>query len=126
MTPDDILAVVRAKAEIHPELAAPLGWAELRSICARENVGLFVLPLPRPAQLVQLEGAWSILLDSKQSRRRHAYFAAHELGHLWLHHDPTAERWERVYNMDDWEGDDPREGDAELFCTIVLGDVRYF
>lgn len=125
MTPETILEVVKRKAELHPELRRQLGWTEVRRICARENIGLFVAPLPRPAQLVQFDGAWSILLDDSQSRRRHTYFAAHELGHLWLHHDATAERWERVYNMDDWEGPDPREEDVETFCNIVLGDVRY-
>lgn len=126
MTPDAILAVVRAKAAVHPELSAPLTFDGLRRILAREDVALLIGQCERPAQLVQYWGRWHIVVDEAVPRRRHLYYATHELGHLWLHHDGTAERWERVYNMDDWEGPDPREDDAELFVTIVLGDVRYF
>jgi hypothetical protein len=82
-----------------------------------------VVPLPRhrPAQLVPYLGAWAIFISSTAPARWHTYYGAHELGHLWLHHDRTSERWERVYNMaHDWEAD-PREDDAELFATIVCG-----
>lgn len=125
MTPDAIVAIVREKAVIHAELRAPLSYAGLRAILAREHVGLVVGDLPRPALLMQFGGKWSIIVDASVPKRRHLDYAAHELGHLWLHHDPTAERWERVYNMDDWIGPDPREDEVELFCTIVLGSVRY-
>lgn len=125
MTPDAIIEVVKRKAQQHPELREPLTWAGLRVILAREDVGLLFGDLPRPAQLTQFWGKWSILLDSSVPGRRHIEYATHELAHLWLHHDAAHERHERVYNMDDWEGPDPRENDAELFCAIVLGSVRY-
>lgn len=126
MTPDAIVEVVRRKLAVHPELAAPLTFDGLRRIMAREDVALLVGACERPAQLVQYWGRWHIVIDADIPKRRYLYYAAHELGHLWLHHDPTAERWERVYNMDHWEGPDPREDDAETFCVIVLGEVRYF
>jgi Zn-dependent peptidase ImmA (M78 family) len=125
MTADEILCVVRAKRDTHPELSEPLTYATLRQILAREDVVLLHGACERPAQLVQYWGRWHIVIDTDVPRRRHLYYATHELGHLWLHHDPTAERWERVYNTDYWEGPDPRENDAETFCAIVLGIARY-
>lgn len=126
MTVDEILSVVRLKAEAHRELREPLSWEGMRRILAREDVGLFFLPSPHHAQLVQVGGAWSIVISKRSVPRRNLYYTAHELAHLWLHHDSQCARWERVYNMGYDEGDDPRESDAELFCTIVLGEVRYF
>lgn len=129
MTLDAIIAVVRARAEIHPELRAPLTWDGMRRILAREDVGLFFLPSPHPAELVNVDGVWSIIISKRPTvapPRRHLYYATHELGHLWLHHDRTCERWETVYNMGYDIGPDPREDEAELFCTLVLGEYRYF
>ena len=65
------------------------------------------------------------MLNKDLPFRRLTYRAAHELGHLWLHHDRRHERSERVYNMQvEWR-DDPHEGDAELFASLVLmGPVR--
>jgi hypothetical protein len=122
---EQIYDVIQEKWRQHPELI-PLKWEGLKRVLARENVGLFVMCLPRPAQLVQYRGAWSILVNSSLHPRRHTYYAAHELGHLWLHHDRTCERWERCYNMDDeWQAD-PREDDAEMFAMIVMGGYRNF
>jgi hypothetical protein len=119
---DAIYRIVERKAQEHPELV-PLSWDGLCRILAREGIELFRLPLPRPAQLVQYCGTWSILVNANLPRRTHTVFAAHELGHLWLHHDPTCERWERCYNMDeDWLRS-PREDDAQLFAMIVSGRI---
>ena len=123
MTPDQIRAVIEAKREHHPELRAPLRWHGLQRILARENVGLFVTSMPGHvnAQLVPYLGSWSVLINSARPPRRHTYYGAHELGHLWLHHDRYFERWETVFHMThDWAAD-PDEDDAELFATIVLG-----
>lgn len=116
-----IRAVVREKSAIHPELLAPLTLRGLRRILEREDVEFIVRPLPRPAQLIPFLGGWSIVVDSRRPERQHVYLGAHELGHLWLHHDVHFDRWEtRVYNMGDaWEPD-PKEDDAELFATLVL------
>ena len=119
---EEIAAVIDRKREHHPELARALTWPGLSRMCAREGVRLRTSrePLPRPAQLVPFAGRWAILLSRDAPFRRHTYLAAHELGHLWLHHDSTAERWERVYNMEIGWYDDPREDDAETFASLVL------
>lgn len=126
MTGEEILAVIERKRDMHPELRRPLGWQGMQRILSREDVGLFVVPLPDPAQLVQYAGRWAILLDSALPVRRRMWAVAHEIGHLWLHHDHTCERWERVYNMlHDWEPD-LREDDAEMFAACLLGGPRWF
>ena len=128
MTPEAIRAVIDRKREQHPELGAPLRWDGLRRILAREDVGLLTAQLPRGAnaQLVQFMGAWSIVLSADAPPRRHTYYAAHELGHLWLHHDRTCDRGECVYKMDDAWVDDPQEDDAEVFAACLLGGPRWF
>lgn len=126
MTTDQIIDAIRERCELHPELTAPLRWDGLRRILARENVALLTVDLPRPAQLVQYRGEWGILLDRRAPPRRRLYYATHELGHLWLHHDRTCERWETVYNMGYDVGPDPREDEVETFCILVLGEHRYY
>jgi IrrE N-terminal-like domain len=119
---EEIAAVIERKRQHHPELARGLTWPGMTRICQREGVRLCTSPepLPRPAQLVPFRGRWGILLSKDAPFRRHTYLAAHELGHLWLHHDQQHDRAERVYNMDTWWVDDPREDDAELFASLVL------
>ncbi len=120
MTPEQILAAIHSRTSRHPELRRPLGWNGFKRICERERIQVFRRPLPREAQLVPFLGAWAILLNSELHPRRNTYFGAHELGHLWLHHDRTCERWERCFNLDvEWR-DDPREDDAELFAMMVM------
>lgn len=123
MTPDQIAAVIEQKRMIHPELSSPLHWPGLRQILTREGVLLARAPLDRSAQLVPYDGVWVLLINADAPARRHTYFAAHELGHLWLHVEHGHERWEHCYHMaTDWP-DDPREDDAELFAQMVLGLV---
>lgn len=124
---EQVTTVIERKRETHPELARALTWPGLVRICDREGVRIRVspAPIPRRAQLVPYAGRWTILISKGSPARRHTYDAAHELGHLWLHHDRTAERWERVYNMDTHWADDPREDDAELFASIVLMGPRH-
>lgn len=120
MNTESIAEVIARKREVHPELARALTWPGLERICAREGVRIAFQPLPRAAQLAPFLGGWAILLNSDLHFRRHTYFAAHELGHLWLHHDPKHDRAERVYNMDAAWANDPREDDAEMFASLVL------
>lgn len=123
MKESEIRAVIDRKREVHPELRQPLRWHGLRRILAREDVGLFLAPMPVHvnAQLVPYLGSWSVLINSAKPARRHTYYGAHELGHLWLHHDRYFERWETVFHMNhEWLAD-PEEDDAELFATLVLG-----
>jgi hypothetical protein len=127
MTDEQILAIVRSKREIHPELARPLGWNGFRRILAREDISLVVTAMAkRDAQLICFDGQWAILLNSNSCPRRHLYYGVHELGHLWCHHDPPAARDRSGYTTCRKEGDeDPREGEAELFCVYVLGGRRF-
>lgn len=126
MTEETIAAVLAAKREQHPELAAPLRWPGFRRLLARENIALYVRALGRPAQLVNFDGAWAILINANTPPRRHTYFGAHELAHLWLHHDPLCDRAEVCYNMDtDWP-DDPREDEAEFLAACLLGGPQSY
>lgn len=122
MKVEQIADVIARKRDLHPELARPLTWPAFTRICEREQVKIRQSPveMPRPAQLVPYGGRWAILLSPGAPRRRHLYLGAHELGHLWCHHDTQHDRWERVYNMDTHWGADPREDDAELFAELVL------
>jgi hypothetical protein len=119
---EQIADVIASKRELHPELARALTWPGFLRICGREGVEVRVrkAPTARPAQLVPFLGEWTIIISADTPFRRHTYLGAHELGHLWLHHDRTSERWERVYNMDVHWSNDPREDEAELFASLVL------
>lgn len=121
MKVEQIAAVIARKRELHPELGSEMHWPGFQRICAREGIGIRRAParMPRAAQLVPFLGQWSILFSADAPRRRFLYLGLHELGHLWLHHDPTAERWERVYNMETHWCEDPREDDAEMFAALV-------
>lgn len=119
---DLIQRVLTEKCARHPELTRPLRWSGLLRICEREGVGLLVrrLPRPRSAELVPYSGAWTIVLSSEAPVRRHTYYAAHELAHLWLHHDPITARATRIFTFDDWSCPDPREDEADLAATWML------
>lgn len=118
---DEIRAVVREKTKTHPELGEPLTYGALRRVLEREHIGWMVRAIPRPAQLVPYLDTWTIVVDVRQSERQYAYLGAHELGHLWLHHDRFFDRTEtRVYNMSESWNADPEEDDAEIFATMVL------
>jgi hypothetical protein len=122
-----IQRVLREKRVQHPELVDPLSWPTLQRICRRENIGLVVAPWPRAAGLVQYDGQWTIVIDSKLYSRHHTSFAAHELGHLWLHvdHSPFA-RNEVCMNFS-WEAsEDPREDEADFFAHALIYGPKYF
>jgi hypothetical protein len=118
---EEIRIVIDEKRPIHPELNEPLRWNGLQRILARECVALARAPLDRPAQLVHFDGAWIITVNSDTPAARHTYFAAHEVGHLWLHVQRTGEPFVRCYHMDpEWRNDE-HEDDAEAFALMVLG-----
>lgn len=111
--------IIEERRQVHPELSGPLTWEGVRAILRREGVLYAPVPLPQPARLIGHEGVWVILVDSRQPRR-HTYFVAHELGHLWAHVDRCGERWDCVYNMGvNWE-EDPREDEAEYVAMQLL------
>lgn len=125
MNDDAILRVLSRKREEHPELAAPLTWVGLLRILKREGVLFASVPLARRGRLVGVEGTWLILADTRR-RARHLWIAAHELAHLWLHVDESSvDRFELTFNMDDFDGDDPREGEAEYLAACMLYGPEY-
>jgi Zn-dependent peptidase ImmA (M78 family) len=128
MTPAEIIAILEAKAQAHPELAAPLDWTGFRTILAREDVALLHVPLARSgAQLKYFDGAWTILLNSGSPVRRHLWDGVHELGHLWLHArgiDSIAARQYHSFSYE--EAPDPQEDEAEIFAAMLLGSRHFW
>jgi hypothetical protein len=115
-------AIVAAKREQHPELARPLTWNRLQAICRRERVVLADRPLPKqqPAQLVPFLDHWAILVSDECGPRERLKLAAHELGHLWAHHDPHHERWELVYQIDSPAPGGAQEREADGIAMLLL------
>lgn len=124
---EQIIEIVERKREVHSELRSALTWAGITQICRRERIRIRKSPEPmtRRAQLIPYRGRWTIMISRDVPPRRHTYLAAHELGHLWLHHDRQHARTDRVYNMDTHWANDPREDDAETFAAIVLMGPRH-
>lgn len=120
-----LLALYEAKRAAHPDLARGLTWHGLRRVCERECVRLLPVPIVEEAQLVVFDGDWTILVNTELPPRRHTYFAAHELGHLWCEVDAGEGRRTAIYNFSDYAGDDPREDDAELLATLLCQGPRF-
>jgi hypothetical protein len=120
MQTSEILRIIDAKRESHPELDRPLTWPAVQRILARERVRLYVQTLPNPARLIRFGQRFAIAINSDAPVRRHTYFAAHELGHLWLHVQNEPDTGVVCFHMDrEWHAD-PREDDAEYFATVLL------
>jgi hypothetical protein len=120
MQVEQIRAVISTKSSEHPELRAPLTLQGLRRVLARERIAWLVRRHPRPAQLVPFLGQWSIVVDVRTPVAQYTICGAHELGHLWLHHDPHFDRWEtRVYEHGGgWDSE--HEADAERFAELLV------
>lgn len=118
-------ALVARKREAHPELARPLTWARLRGVCAREGVHLSLADLPpeQPAQLLPFFARWTILVADDLAMRERVRLAAHELAHVWAHHDPEHERWEVVYHAVHPAPNDPAEREANAIAWLLLEGV---
>jgi Zn-dependent peptidase ImmA (M78 family) len=125
MNDDAIQAVLTAKRLLHPELHRSLTWRGLQRVCARERVGLALRAMDEEAQLVCILGKATILVNSDLPARRHTYRAVHELAHLWLHVDPAEGRAATIYNFSGYDGDDPREAEAEFLASLILGGPRF-
>lgn len=120
-----LAAIHEAKRAQHPELARRLTWRSLQRICAREGVRLHVVAMEDDAQLVGYMGRWFILVNADAPPRRHTYYAAHELAHLWIHVDAEEGRDAVVYNFSRYGGPpDPREDDAEWLATVLCQGGR--
>jgi hypothetical protein len=118
---DEIAQLLAQKAKQHPECGAPLSFPSFRRICAREHVAIAIRPHPIGAQLIPMLGAWTIVIDSRQPKGEALVCGAHELGHLWLHHDPFFSRHETmVYDVSpDWH-DEVREAEADVFAELLV------
>jgi hypothetical protein len=121
-------AIVAAKREQHPELARPLTWNRLQGICRREHVVLAIASLPKeqPAQLVPFLNRWAILVSDECAPRERLKLAAHEIGHLWAHHDPHHERWELVYQIDTPAPGGAQEREADGIALLLLENLATF
>jgi hypothetical protein len=119
---------VAAKREQHPELARPLTWNRLQGVCRRERVVLAVVPLPKeqPAQLAPYLNRWAIFVSDECTPRERLKLAAHELGHLWAHHDPLHERWELVYQIDSPAPGGAQEREADGIALLLLEGLAVF
>lgn len=127
MTPESIRAIVEQQRLLHPELGPTLTWNGVKRILAREAIELIIARTPdSEAKVGNVLGQWMIFLDSASPRRRRLHNVIHELAHIWLHHDPFHARSESVYKRKrQYEGEDPREADAELFALYVLGERKF-
>lgn len=114
-------ALAQARAA-HPELRRPLTWNGAVAICRRLGIPLVYAPMVRPARCLALLGTPVLMLDSNTPPRRHTYFVAHELAHVFLHVDPSEGA---VFNMEPCDPDDPREEEAEVLATLMLGGPRF-
>lgn len=115
--------VLANRRELHPELRRRLTWNGLAAVIRRERIQVVYVPMNRPAALFCRCGVSVLMLNSDLPPRRHTYYAAHELGHHWLHAD---EDLDPVYHMDVIWPDDPREDEAEYFAACLLGGPRWF
>lgn len=109
----------------HPELRRPLTFNGFRRILARENVALFFRPIPTPAKLLQFDGAFGIVIDSRLPVRRHLDYGTHELAHLWLHAD-TLDPYELAMNYSYPANEDPHEDEADYLSLALMHGPRYF
>lgn len=127
MKDEDIDAIINYKRSLHPELRMPLTWHSLKRILRKERVRLYVRPIPEPAKLVQFGGEWGIIVDGKMPPRHNAAYAAHELGHLWLHVDHHDGRSEVCFQYNPTEARfDPREDEADYVAHALIYGPELF
>ena len=125
MNDDAIVRIYQRLQAHHHELRRALTWEAMRRILAREGIALLTRPLPRPAKLIGLDGEWAIVVDTRQVRRR-LWYVAHEYAHFKLHVEASSTgQFEQCYNMDEYDGTDPRESEAEFLASLMLGGQRY-
>lgn len=120
MTADEIRQAIAERCATHPELLHPVDWDAYRRVCDREHIHVRVRELPNPAQLFHYMGRWRIQLSSNLDRAERVRQGLHELAHLWLHHDPAADRRERCRYIDCDLPDHPREREADLFAELLV------
>lgn len=117
----ELRRTLTAKRGAHHELRAPLTLAGLKRIAQREGIEIVARPHPRLGELVPLLGHWLIIIDRNQPKAAWVIIGAHELAHLWLHHDPLHERHETaVYDGSPPWYDAVREEEADVFAELLV------
>lgn len=124
MNDETLLRILERKRQFHPELRAAMTWEGLLRILAREGVLYASVPLSRRGKLLGCDGVWMILADNAR-RPRHLGIVAHELSHLWAHVDVKTDRYDFAFNQDDFDGDDPREAEAEYLAECIIYGPEY-
>jgi Zn-dependent peptidase ImmA (M78 family) len=114
--------VLTEQRDRHPELRRVLTWNGVRAICRRLGIPIIAVPMPRPAKLIAPLGTPVILVDANTPPRRHTWFVAHELAHVFLGH---ACGEEFVFHLHECWPDDPREDEAEVLTTLMLGGPEF-
>jgi hypothetical protein len=118
---EEIRAVVAEKRAIHSELRVPLTLPSLRRVARREGVEIVARRHPRLGELVPVLGRWLIIIDADQPKLAWKVIGAHELAHLWLHHDPFFARTETsVYDKSPPWYDALREEEADVFAELLV------
>jgi Zn-dependent peptidase ImmA (M78 family) len=85
-------SLVAAKRARHVELRRPITSAGLRAVLRREGVLVKVLPHPRDAELLAIEGRWVIIVNEAQPNAERLVAVAHEYGHFMAHVDSAEPR----------------------------------
>jgi hypothetical protein len=106
--------------ERHPELRTRPSWPALLNVLRRDGIRLRRAKIPSYGRLVGYLGEWTILIGVHAPRALWSYVVLHELGHLVLHHERGAERWEPCLSFGYDVDVDEREDDAELFAAIIM------
>lgn len=117
----EIIRCVEQKRAMHPEFRSRLTKAGLKAALAREGVRIRVRRHGRLAQLVPLPAGWTIIIEAQTTDSERLMLAAHELAHLYLHHDPFFARHEtEVYDVSPPWYDAVREEEADVFAELLV------
>jgi hypothetical protein len=113
--------ILEAKRAQHPELRRQASLAGMRGIARRERVRVLARPHPRFGELFPLPTGWLLIVDAGQAQAAWPVIIAHELAHLWVHHDPFFERHEtEVYDRSPEWYDAVREAEAEYVAQRMV------
>lgn len=115
----EIETFVAEQAVRHPELLRQVHWSDVRTIAAREGLGVRRLPLSRPGRLVRFGERWEIQLSDELNESERAVVGVHELVHYWRDRmDEPA-----IYASEEWEHD-PKEDFANLAAWYLTSPAR--
>jgi hypothetical protein len=113
----NVVAVVEAVREAHPELARPLTITSLRRVLEREEIDVIRRPIPAYAYVEGGLGSYVIVLKAGLNPRHERRVLAHEYAHIKLHYESSGEV---QFQRTPCRRGDPRELEAELFMRLLL------